>query len=89
MNKFIVDIIGLFSVIGVVLIGCAYIVVVIALFVPVFPLILLAMPAMVLTDIERGSHRHEKGWRKVTTAPYLAYHKFIVEKLFRSKQQLT
>jgi len=57
--------------------------------IPAVPLVILAAPAAIVNDANpkvRKPWNKLTGWKRVLMAPYLAYHKFVVEKILRKKQ---
>ena len=58
--------------------------------IPLIPFAILATPAAIANDSSPRNRRpwnELTGWKRVTMAPYLACHKFIVEKIWRQKQR--
>jgi len=57
--------------------------------IPTIPFAILATPAAMANDCSRMRKPWNRltGWKRVTMAPYLTCHKFIVEKIWRKKQR--
>jgi len=72
------------------LVACILFMLVLLTMLPGVPLMILATPAVLFNDCDprtRKPWNQLEGWERVLMAPYLGYHKLVIEKVWRQKQR--